>query len=1146
MNWTPNQQRAFEYSEPKNVLLSAAAGSGKTAVLVQRVINKILDEENPVNINELLVLTFTEAAASEMKKKIADAIEKKIADFPDNKHLRKQRLLIHSANISTIHAFCMHLIRENQHLTDIPVDFSIISENEGKMMLDKALDSVLEKYYRYIDVHFAFYTLVSDYGGIKDDDKLRNIILSLYDFYRSLPYPSKWINKAVRKYNVSCPDFAEWEKTLDFMVNSMVSEVDDLYSSIFEMCEMLPPNHKYNAFLRAEYSDIKQNLFTVRFETIPTEKADLKNPPVQEKIQASRNLAKNIVKEIQVFYSLKERLVSQCRDSYPILRTLKNIILSLDTAYKKLKYDNNYLDFSDLEQDALTLLENSEIASNYKSKFKEILIDEYQDTSYIQDEIFRLISNGKNLFMVGDLKQSIYRFRNAAPDLFRRYYSLYKEEKDGTLISLSNNFRSREAVVDTINCIFEKTMSPMLGDVDYKGDERLVRSADYEPDLPVNVTELLLYDRRGSDLESAEHDALVVAQKVRELMASGMSVKDKETGLMRPLMYKDIVILLRAPRGKSVYYEDAFSSAGMPLYSPFGKKYLLSREIQTILAFLTVVDNPKQDIPLIAVMRSSLFGFTSDELAKIRVNSKTGYFYDAVLASDNLHCKEFVKTLQNFRACSEYMGVDSLIQKIYTDFHYEALACRGGSSELVRANLRLFFEHATDFEKTNMSGLFSFVNYINSLINSEKDLDPAKIFGENENVVRIMSIHKSKGLEFPVVILGDTDAPLRDKDQNLNILWDYNLGIAIKHIKTKERIICPSLPHALIKNALSEKTNSEFMRLLYVALTRAKEKLIITCPYKISSKQTAFKIPVYNAKTISPSFLTAHKTYKNWVVSALMSHRDASLLRSLSGSETVYSEDFPVITTEYNITEKEISSYLEQDTKLKKEILLPDNLDSVLNYDYPDKISKNLPAKMSVTEIKRRLEEQEYVPSLSGIDNKHFLGLSPISSADKGTITHFVIQSLDLKNVNSPEEIRRQISNMVIKKVITEKQAEVINPDKIYSFFASSIGQRLLSSSFVKREFNFHGEVDGEIVNPEAKGRKILTMGTVDCFFMENDKIILIDFKTDNIKKEEAPERAKNYRIQLDCYSDALSSILSKIVSERYIYFLNCDELIKL
>lgn len=1146
MNWTPNQQRAFEYSEPKNVLLSAAAGSGKTAVLVQRVINKILDEKNPVNINELLVLTFTEAAAAEMKKKIADAIENKIADFPDNQHLRKQKLLIHSANISTIHAFCMHLIRENQHLTDIPVGFSIISENEGKMMMDSALSSVLEKYYSYIDIHPAFYTLVSDYGGVKDDADLRNIILSLYNFYRSLPYPSEWINRAVRKYDVNSVEFKEWENSLSSLVNSKVSEVESLYSSIFEICEELDPAHKYVGFLRAEYEDIKTNLYEMKFQNLPAERGALKNPPVQEKIKTCRGLAKEIVLEIQGFYTLKDRLIPQCKDSYSVLRTLKNIILTLDRTYRKLKLENNYLDFSDLEQDALLLLENPDIAEGYKNKFKEILIDEYQDTSYIQDKIFELISDGGNLFMVGDLKQSIYRFRNAAPDLFRGYYSLYKEENGGTLISLSNNFRSRATVVDTINAVFEKTMSPTLGDVDYTGDEKLVQSADYEPDLPDNVTELLLYDRSNSPLESAEHDALVIAQKVRELMASGMLVKDKETGLMRPVMYKDIVILLRTPRNKSIYYEDAFSMVGIPLYSPFGKKYLLSKEIQTILAFLTIIDNPKQDIPLIAVMRSPLFGFTSDELAKIRVNSKKGCFYDAVSASEDPHCIEFIRELKALRGCAEYMGVDSLIQKIYTDFHYEALACKGSNAELVRANLRLFFEHATDFEKTNMSGLFSFVNYINSLVNSEKDLDPAKIFGENENVVRIMSIHKSKGLEFPIVILGDTNAPLTDRDQSEKILWDYSLGIGIKHVKTEERIICPSLPHTLIKNTLSEKTNSELMRLLYVALTRAKEKLIITCPYKVGSSQTAFHIPVYKGKAVSPSFLNAHKTYRNWIVSALMCHKDADLLRSLSGSETVFSEDFSLIVRDYKIGNEEIFSYLEQDTKKTDEISVSEDIISVLNYEYPDKISKNLPAKLSVTEIKGRIEEQEYIPSLSGIDSMHFLGLSPISSADKGTITHFVLQALDLKNVGTPAEIKRQIENMVINKVITEKQAEVIIPEKIHSFFTSEIGKRLLASSFVKREFNFHAEIDASIVNPEAQGKKILTMGTVDCFFMENDKIVLIDFKTDNIKKEDAKEKAKSYKVQLDCYSDALSVILSKIVSERYIYFLNCDEFVEI
>ncbi|MBO5955375.1 MAG: helicase-exonuclease AddAB subunit AddA, partial [Clostridia bacterium] len=933
MNWTPEQREAIEYSG-ENILLAAAAGSGKTAVLVQRLIELI--EKKKMSVNEILVLTFTDAAAGEMREKIKKAIAKALRENPEDEHMQKQRLLIHSASISTVHAFCMNEIKSNIHLTELPIDFSLVSDLENKIMLSEALDEVLELFYRNIDKDTSFQKLVFGYGGIKNDSTLRETVLSLHNFSRSMAYPARWLNDAVRPYGetVKTNELSGewWNFQLKEMVEKSRDEIFELYDQILDEIERsLDQKHSFRQFIDDElaklkrvfehidpcdYSSVRNALSTMKFETLRGgSRSDLDLVAAQKKIRELRGVAAGIFDELCKGFALSEdAVIDRIKSTYPVVKTLKNIVLMLDRRYTRKKRDKGLLDFNDLEHEALKLLvtksgEATQVAEKLRKKYKAILVDEYQDTNNIQDLIFRTVSrDDENIFMVGDLKQSIYKFRNAVPKLFSEKYERYgKEENQGHLIRLFKNFRSRQGVVDTVNGIFRCIMSPEVGDIDYTQEEYLIQGAKY-PDVADKKcfdTEFHLICSKGIDedreksteqkkQERYELEARVAADRIKKIIDAQMEIYDKELDALRPVEYRDIVILMRKTKGVAPIFEKVFEESGIPVYSEVGHKYLESLEIQTILAILQIIDNPRQDIPLIATLRSPIWGFTPSELAKMRSESKHGCFFDVVEDAGqkgNEKAKNFIKELSGLRENSEYMGVDSLIYRIYYDFGYMAYVCSLDHGAERQANLRVLLERATEFEHTNMSGLFSFMNYIDTMIGAEKDMTPAKAFGEGENVVKIMSIHKSKGLEFPVVVLVNTSNEFYLKDAQKTIVWDERGGIGLECVDLEKRIMYASLSRTLVGLALTKDMISEEMRLLYVALTRAREKLIITSTMKANEKK--WKKTVFNSQgQIPPGLARKQHTYKEWLLSAFMLHPKGKVLRELADiPESVVNKD---------------------------------------------------------------------------------------------------------------------------------------------------------------------------------------------------------------------------------------------------------------
>ncbi len=1188
-NWTREQREAIEYSG-ENILLAAAAGSGKTAVLVQRIIELISKPENPVDINRLLVLTFTDAAAREMREKISDAVDRALKANPDDGHLKKQRLLMHSASISTIHSFCLNILKNNIHMTDLPVGFSLISETENKMLISETLDRVLDRFYGKIGRDSSITDLVMGYGGIKNDNTLRETVLGLFHFSKSMANPVEWLNGSVREFKsafgANTLSGTAWQEWLAQMCDRAYFEIIDIYRDIKREIEArLGQDHPYSAFFAeeeaslrrtfehmdmADYTSVREALCTFDFARMASGKRGAEGEilAAQEKIKALRGLAKAIIADLWEFYKIPEgEMVSRIAKLYPILRTLKNIVLITDRSYTKKKREKNYLDFSDLEHEAFRLLSRNEsVADALREKYREILIDEYQDTNHIQETIFGIVSrDNRNIFMVGDLKQSIYAFRNAVPKLFADKYQSYGEEDgNGHLIRLFKNFRSRSQVVDTANFLFRGVMNIEVGDVDYTEEEYLVRGAEYPktaseraytPEFHFVCTNGELEDE-SERLSKRELEAYTAANRIKQMLADKMQVFDKAKKCMRDIEYRDIVVLMRNTRLAAPVFEDIFEKCSIPVYTEVGKSYLGSPEVQTVLCFLQIIDNPRQDIPLIAVMRSPLWGFTAEELAAMRTGCKRGNFFDAVCnfaRSGNDKAAHFLKELEKLRKCAENEGTERLIWRIYYEYGYYAYSGAQSMGVMRQANLRLLFERAAEFEHTGMSGLNCFVSYIDTIRSQGDDLTPAKALGEGDNVVRIMTIHKSKGLEFPVVILADCDHEFNLSDLNKNIIWNGDQGIAADYVDTKMRVRYPTLPRNIVAARTKTELFSEEMRLLYVAYTRAREKLVTICSFK--ETKSGPSLPLYDEKQrVKAAYVRSKRCFRDWILAAIITHPGAAALREYFGFDGVV----PICDCSFDIetyiykTQADIP--LNDETENAKENEggqafgdMSQEVRNRLEYVYEGALLGKIPTKLSVTEVKRmQAEDAEYVPLLDELKQSATKPLERLSGAERGTVVHFVMSAADPRRINSADDVRALADRLVRDKCITASQAKAVDAQKIYGFFASKLGERMRCAKRLEREFSFYTKARLDDIYKNGMQGEILLQGTMDCFFVEDDgRVVLIDFKTDRAATRQAAElAAKRYSVQMKYYRQALREILEKSVDECYLYFLDCGEAI--
>ena len=1194
VKWTEEQKQAI-YEKESNILVAAAAGSGKTAVLVERIINKIINEN--IDIDKLLVVTFTNAAASEMRERVLNAIYKKIDENPENERLQRQITLLNKASICTIDSFCLDVVRNNFFEINISQNFRIGDTTEIEILKQDVLEDLFEDKYEEEDKDFE--KLINTYTSYKDDTPLKELILKIYTYIQSNPFPEKWLHEKIEMFNLTenlTQDFAEtiWGKQLLKQVEELLEDgiiklkIENKklgqYTELSKYFQIINDDIEQLEMLKANldsWDKAYKIASEIKFKTWPTDrKITLEAKDVAKITRDSvKETLKKVLEKILIFDSKEAN--EDINDMYTILNKLEKIILEFNEKFIKRKKEKNIVDFSDIEHLALKILINengepSEIAKKYQEKFAEIAIDEYQDSNLVQEYILTSISKGNNIFMVGDVKQSIYKFRQARPDLFLYKYKNYKTknhktEDDDLKIQLFKNFRSRKEVLDFSNLIFGSIMTEKLGELNYTIEEYLNLGANYEntnQDLRTEIdiinveeTEEQLMDtnqeiedneEEKEKLENIELEAKFVANKIKQLIENKFQIYDVKKQEKRDIKYKDIVILLRSTKEPAPIFEKEILNLGMPVFSDTSSEYLESIEIETIMNLLKIIDNPLKEIPLVAVMRSVIGGFTDNELVEIRLSDKYDNFYNTILKAKKdvdkqlrQKIEKFLSKLEMWRKEQEYLSLDELIWKIYNDTGYHNYVGLMTNGNLRQANLKMLFERAKQCENISFKGLYNFINYIEKIKTSSKDMDSAKVIGENDDVIRIMSIHKSKGLEFPVVFLSGTGKQFNMQDLNNKILLHPEMGIGVKYIDYDKQIEYDTLSKQAIKNQIMLETLSEEMRVLYVALTRAKEKLIIT-GYSTAKKQKEIDELKYKYSNLNYIVLKKYKSYLDWIM--LVHAYNYDEMNKLLTVQIYEKNEILKIyeskqTKDNNIAEQILNKL----GNAKLEVNVKEKIRKILEYEYDNKFATTLKNKMSVTEIKELNKQTETSDEFISEKRETLLSLpkflqtdedTKITNSQKGTLIHLCMQKLDLsKQTYTYNDVQKLIDELQAKKIITEKEAEAININKIHKFTNSKIWEEMIHAHEVQREKTFYINIPAKEVYNQNTDEKILVQGIIDLYYIsQNNELVLVDFKTDFVENQDEHILIDKYKLQLDLYKRALESATGRKVDRVYIY----------
>ncbi|MGL5755106.1 MAG: helicase-exonuclease AddAB subunit AddA [Paraclostridium sp.] len=1236
--WTEEQQAVID-SRNCNLLVAAAAGSGKTAVLVERIIKIITDTTNPIDIDKLLVVTFTNAAASEMRERVGDAIAKALDENPENSHLQNQLILLNRASITTIHSFCLDVIKSNFHKINIDPNFRIGDQTECTLLKQECIEEVFEDYYEAKNIEFL--SLVESYAEKRGDKELQEIILSIYNFSMASPYPEKWLYDSAELFNIDDDfDFSSsiWAQAILDTVKIEMNGIEASMRKAIACVDGLEELESYKEKLSIEYSKIVDivkacdngwdstyyYMSNMKFENFAKGVKRLsKDAP--EYIKQARENAKNIrdknKKSLEsiigaTFYKSNSQVYNEIKYLYPVVKSISDLIVNFEKRYQEKKREKGIIDFNDIEHFALAILTDtddngniipSDAAKVYIEKFSEIFIDEYQDSNLVQEVLLSTIAKveNPNRFMVGDVKQSIYRFRQAKPEIFLEKYANYDTKKGSAnrKIMLYKNFRSRKEVVDSANYIFENIMSRNIGEIEYNQDERLNLGASFKECEEENAivggsTEIHLIQKNSkseelSDEEEEEQEeidniqleARMLGKIIKNIMKPDengkiMKVYDKRVDKYRNVDFKDIVILLRATSSWAPVFVDELMNMDIPTYADTGIGYFDTVEIKTILALLQIIDNPMQDIPLIAVLKSPMFGFTPEELIDIRIEDRNKSFYEVLQISCEKEnelsekVRYFIEKLDNFKVKSMYMSTDEFLWYLYVETGYYAYVGALPAGIQRQANLKVLFERAKQFEATSFKGLFNFINFVKKLKRSNSDMGSAKTLGENANVVRIMSIHKSKGLEFPIVICAGMGKNFNNQDFRKDILYHHKLGYGPQLVDYNRKISYPSIAKEALKTTINMENLSEEMRVLYVAFTRPKEKLIITGSVRdIQSSVKKWGESIADAGPISEYQILKGKNFLDWIMPAVLKHKDLNDIRELveleyngftehdSKWKTRIWDRSDILVNKDNIQENESIDSILVNMDLKKDNSDYYNLiNDKLDFKYPFMESVNRAATISVTEIKqlenRREDDyivQELIKKPTEIKKPLFIQESETSNkmtgAQKGTIMHLFMQIIDLNKVDNINDIKDEIELAIKKNILTQTQADAINPYKVLKFFKSNLGKRMTTSHFLKREQAFYLQLNiKDVFDFEDDEKKLenddtlMVRGIIDAYFEENDEIVIIDYKTDFVNEENREDVINRYTKQLEIYSKALNQLTGKLVKEAYIYLFGSEE----
>lgn len=1266
VSWTTEQQQVIDLRN-RNILVSAAAGSGKTAVLVERIVKIITDKNHPVDIDHLLIVTFTNAAAAEMRERIGNAIEKALDEQPGNEHLLRQLTLIHNAQIATIDSFCLYVVRNHFHEIDLEPNFRIGDEGELKLLREDVLGRVLEQ--NYEEPSEAFSDFVEGYASGRTDAALNEMILQLYEFSRSYPWPEKWLDSFVGIYRIENReelDRAEWLAPLTENICFVLKDCEQLLKQALAVTQQDDGPDMYEKAVRSDlekyeslskltsFCELSVALSDIKYDRLASSRGFEGDPDKLELVKSLREQAKDVVKKLckQYFFCSPEMMIEQLERTEPMLEEVVRLTKQFADEFAAAKRRKNLVDFHDVEHFALQILVDEETekakktAEEFRDTFEEIMIDEYQDSNEVQETLLRSISREErgenNIFMVGDVKQSIYRFRLARPELFMKKYDSYSLEESTTQrIDLHKNFRSREEVLTCTNDIFYKIMARSLGNVEYDAEAALYPGASY----PVSadfIPEILLADSNDELLEDTELtdkktlEAKIVAEEIKHLMKT-QPVTDKAAGTLRAARYSDIVILLRSLSGWADSLVEVLNENGIPAHTVSSTGYFSTVEVQTVLSMLRLLDNPRQDIPMAAVLRSPMAGLTDEELAVLRLEDGSVPFHEAVLElAEGLYEEDGQKEISDSEADSEAdqkqgrnadektenhieitahrkllkfykkykqlrqlvpdTPIHELIEIILRETGYGHYVAAMPAGNRRTANLNMLLEKAAAYEKTSYKGLFHFVRYIDELQKYDVDFGEADMVGENEDVVRIMSIHKSKGLEFPIVIVSGMGKNFNKQDTRSKMVLHPELGIGLDYMDGKKRIKSPTIAKKAIAKQIDLENLGEELRVLYVALTRAKEKLILTGTLKDAPEKLEFFRQQANLSKAADrplSYLTREGAsgYLDWILPAVLSYGDKYPVRIVEAAELVLDEVENQLEQNEDLTER-IEEIEAADTQLVGQ------LKQRFSQRYPyqtDILRKN---KYSVSELKHRAmrekfeaEQEETIPAFLEepvtptiplfIQREESVEQETANrGALRGTAVHRVMECYDF---TSEKSVQEQMDAMEKEEKITADMRTLVKERIVADFVSSETGKRMALAQrmgalyrekpfvmgFTEEELENYGfgagaqmienEAQTENAQQEIMSENVsqenhmheedltLIQGIIDVFWIEDDGITVLDYKTDRV--DTAQELIDRYATQLKLYADALERVFAtrKLkVKEILIYSFRLEKLISI
>lgn len=1226
MSWSKEQLAAIQTYD-KNILVAAAAGSGKTSVLVERIISRVLDETQDFSVDKVLVVTFTKAAAAEMRQRISNALEKKLVEQPHSQHLKRQQILLNNAAITTIDSFCQTIVKQNFHRLDLDPKFRVAVEGELTLLKYEVMENIFENKYANLREASEFALFIDHYGKQIGDEALYTMLFNIYTFSRSNPQPTEWLDGLAANFAIA-DEAAAWQSAWGMILRenalAELARCTTLINNSIELAQAalftaydktLASDKGYiNEFCAAmaqSWSAVDTCLAKNSFVRLARAPKDAEETLIAE-LKQNREQYKAIINELRerYFYADFSVLQAEFTAVRPVVAAIVSLVKEFANDYRAAKQARGIVDFNDLEHFCLSLLRDEEagkfvpsaIATALQAKYQEVMIDEYQDTNGLQEAILQLIrrDSSANLFMVGDVKQSIYRFRLAEPELFNQKYQTYPMRGNlYRLIRLANNYRSRPAVIAAVNFVFSQVMTKSATELDYHGAE-LIANANYpvEQGKTFNeAVEMQLIDCAVDELSETDEpeniagfalESELMARRIEQLMHEGYQVYDKDKGGYRPLMLRDIVILLRAVKGKSEVVLETLKRHNIPAYAELAAGYFAALEIQIMLALLAIIDNPHQDIELAAVLYSPIINLSTEELALVRLADDKVDLYDAVIRysqdhTDKLATKldDFTRKLIKWRELAMYKSVPDLIWQLFNDTGYYDYVGSMEGGLLRQANLRMLYDRAGEYEATNYRGLFRFLRFIEKMRAKETDLSVARTLSDSENVVRVMSIHKSKGLEFPVVFIADIGKQFNMQDKAALMLLHKKLGLGASittgGTEPDSRLRYPGVIRNVIGKQLEKESKAEELRVLYVAMTRAREKLILIGSTKKLVLKAAGWCNTLTTKTVElpDEAILGAKSYLDWLGMAIVRHENGKVLREYS-SYTGYVEN-PLwqdcAKWEIAITKaselKLADGFSDGDgsvllNKIRQHELLASSADKpaveeILNWQYHYQDAVDKPAKLSVTEMKRRFDNSSDLVSLATSISENQVSrertfarprfkqdANNINGSEYGTLMHNVMQHLDLSVAPNQLAIQQELNRLVMSEIILAEQLSQINRYSLISFLQSDLAERMRNASRLWRELPFSMMLPANEIYPDMKspGEEIFVQGVIDVLFAEGNNLILLDYKTD--KATTLDILKKRHTFQIDLYTRAVEKIYKQPITEKYLYLFSLGQYLKL